>query len=103
MSKDTQTLQLYVSNVNRCMIMSSQPAKVSNPQLQETNGREKTLKLKKSANLFRRLSETMGLSTTTATGSSSLLITVQARPHWPPTALSGPFCLHTQSSEQQGC
>lgn len=46
--------------------------------------------------------EPRALSTTTATGSSSLL-TAQAEPHWPPTALSRPFCLHAQSSEQQGC
>lgn len=76
-------------------------AKVLNQRKRQQN-KEKTSKSKESADLNRGQSNTAVLDTITATGSNSLL-TIQATSYWPPTALSGPFCLQAQSSEQQGC
>lgn len=84
---------------------STLTANVSNHQSQDTTAKRKTER-KKPGEEKCQLSQRdhvkpQVLSSTTATGSSSFL-TAQAEPQRPPTALSGPFCLHAQSSEQQG-
>lgn len=87
-----------VLNVARCVIMSTLRFQIKDHKKQQQKERENW---REKCQLFQRIATKQFLL-------QQLLVPGhfsqgRSNHHRPPTALSGPFCLHAQSSEQQGC